>query len=307
MNSISKHQHANSASFYDIAYSSVHDGPGSRVVLFFQGCNAKCVWCHSPHSQPNQSPILFNEALCSQCGRCEQACENFAHQLEESLHHVERRHCQGCGKCVEACPNSFPYRKVGALNLPTETVEVGNLYQRLLPHLQTCSGITLSGGEALLQYQAAYELLALCKQDGIHTAVETSGLLPDKHYQNLQGLVDCWLFGMRFTTNYPEKDHTGKINRSFDQITKYNSEILPRIPVVPGHTDTAWYLNRCLALLERHAIRKVMLNPWNISADHNYRLSGAQLKMKMPSSQQAQQSQKTISDFFKRNAVSLVS
>ena len=263
---------------FDISHYSIYDGRGTRVVVFFQGCSARCIWCHSPHSQYRKNTLLYDAKLCSNCGRCGSVCENNVHRFENNSHKVYRENCIGCGKCVEACPNSYKYRQAGALHLPVIPLSVKSLFEKLQPHLNVTKyeggGITLSGGEALLQQKASKELLIMCKDNHINTAVETSGLLPPKYYKNLEGLVDCWLYGMRFTTNYPVTDHTKTILKSFKIIADYKSEILPRIPVVPGHTDCDWYLQRCFNLLKTYGIHCVFISPWNLSVNHYYDLGG---------------------------------
>ena len=291
---------------FDISYSSVYDGPGTRVVVFFQGCNANCCWCHSPHSQPRFSPLLFNEMHCVYCGRCQVACVHNVHLVKNGQHYINRNNCIRCGKCVEACPNSFSFRQAGALHLATIVCSVQELFQQLLPHLNLVKydgGITLSGGEALLQKEAARELLKLCKQNGFSTAVETSGLLPVEYYQNLDRLVDCWLFGMRFTTNYPQIKHLKAITESFKTISAYNSQILPRIPVVPGHTDSDWYLQKCSEFLQKNQVDYVFINPWNSNVSHYYRLSGLDEPMSMFSAETVADSERKITVHFQERNI----
>lgn len=286
---------------FDIAYNSIFDGPGTRVVVFFQSCNANCVWCHSPHSQKTTSPLLFVEDYCILCKRCESVCDNHVHIFEGLKHSLNRENCKQCGKCIQACPNSSIYKSASVLRLATSKTRVSNLFQHLLPHLKMIKkigGITISGGEALLQKEAVIELLKLCKLHGINTAIETSGLLPVRYYQDLDGLVDYWLFGMRFTTDYPKKKHCELIYNSFEAIKSYGSVILPRIPVVPGHTDTEWYLQKCTELLHRNKIKNVFVSPWNNEADHYYKLSGIAECFTMPSMEMTRESERIIKHHF---------
>jgi len=293
---------------FDISYNSIFDGPGTRVVVFFQSCNANCVWCHSPHSQNTTSPLLFVEDYCILCKRCESVCDNHVHVFEGQMHSLDRENCKQCGKCIQACPNSSFYKSAGVLRLATSKTSVSKLFQYLLPHLKMIKkigGITLSGGEALLQKAAVIELLKLCKLNGINTAIETSGLLPVRYYRNLDGLVDYWLFGMRFTTYYPKKKHSELIYNSFEAIKSYGSQILPRIPVVPGHTDTQWYLQACSELLQRNKIKNVFVSPWNNEADHYYKLSGMAECFTMPSIEMTRISERKIKDFFTDNEIAV--
>ncbi|SHO58022.1 4Fe-4S binding protein [Vibrio quintilis] len=295
-------------SYFDLSFQSVYDGPGVRVVVFMQGCHADCVWCHSPHARPASSPVLFFEQHCTSCHRCEAACPGYVHKFENNRHILNRDNCIQCGKCIEVCPGSSIYKPVSTLSLPTTQMPVGLLFQNISPHLNMIKrfgGITLSGGEALLQKKAVIQLLSLCKAAGIHTAIETSGLLPAKLYRDLDELVDCWLYGMRFTTNYPHNDHSKLIERSVEVIAQYHTDILYRIPVVPGHTDTDWYLDKCLTLLTQYHSDRIFLSPWNVHTSHYYQASGIREKITMPDEAQCRKSEQKIRAFFRHHHIEI--
>jgi pyruvate formate lyase activating enzyme len=295
-----------SIAYFDLSFQSVYDGPGIRVVVFLQACHADCVWCHSPHARPPVAPLLFFEQYCTSCRRCEAVCPHHVHQFTGGRHVLVRDNCTQCGKCIEACPNSSTFRTVSALTLPTTKMPVSRLFHQLLPHLNLLKrfgGITLSGGEALLQKKAVIQLLKLCKAAGVHTAIETSGLLPAHRYRNLEGLVDCWLYGMRFTTDYPHNDHSLLIHRSMAEILHYGSRVLYRIPVVPGHTDTDWYLQKCLAFLTHHQENRIFLSPWNIHTCHYYQASDIEEEIIMPTLEEAEASAQRICAFFQSHQI----
>lgn len=154
---------------FDIAEFSIHDGPGIRTAIFFQGCNAQCDWCHSPHSQLQCAPLLFNPNICVQCKRCEQYCPAHAHSFQDGKHIINRNLCNQCGICIDKCPNSIRGVKGSALHFPTVEVTTHSLFEQIDPYVRlhsTNGGITLSGGEALLQLDAAKEFLQFCKTKG---------------------------------------------------------------------------------------------------------------------------------------------
>lgn len=164
--------------YFNISWLSKTDGSGLRVVLFLQGCSLDCVWCHSPHSQPNKCPLLFFESLCTNCGRCAEVCSNGVHLFNDGKHILQRDACIQCGKCVESCPQSSFYNSANALSLPTKTDDVDTLFSKLKPQLDLFrdkGGITFSGGEPLLQVNALTVLAKKCKEAGINTVLETSG------------------------------------------------------------------------------------------------------------------------------------
>lgn len=293
---------------FDIAYNSNYDGPGKRVVIFFQGCNANCIWCHSPHSQLANSPLLFNESSCKFCRKCELACANNVHKIIGNKHYINRDNCVSCGSCIDACPTSFSYLKTGTLIMPTKIINVDDLFEKLQPYLDMIKkngGITLSGGEALLQKRGVKKLLKLCKNKGINTAVETSGLLPIEYYSNLEHLVDYWLFGVRFTTDYGNNDFSSQINETYKIISKYNSKIILRIPIIPNQTDTDWYLNKCVNFIKSNEIHEIQVNPWNMNFSHYYNLTQIKLEYKEPSAQEADFSKDKVVRYFYKNDIEI--
>lgn len=270
---------------FDIAELSIHDGPGVRTVVYFQGCNAQCDWCHSPQSQPIFSSLIFNSILCGNCGRCVTICEKEVHTFMANSHKIDRDKCNRCGNCVAGCPNSIIGVKGSALHLPTVKTQVDRLFAQIEPYIQLAGeagGVTLSGGEALLQADAVKELLLLCKRAGFHTAIETSGLLPVNIYKSVAPLVDLWLFGMRVITGATHRRHDNTIRKTLKTLVESGAKILPRIPMIPTFFDRDDVLQSIISILTENNINTVCLNKWNIDYDINYTRSNMPLKMTAP-------------------------
>ena len=286
---------------FDIADFSVHDGPGTRTVVYFQTCNARCDWCHSPQSQPFHPPIIFNSNRCCLCRRCAETCRQKAHVFENGVHQINHTGCTHCGRCIEACPNSISGVKGSALHFPVSEIPVNSLFEQIAPYARLCGekgGVTLSGGEALLQLTAAKNLLQACKQNGIHTAVETSGLLPVKAYAEVAPWVDLWLFGMRVVTGKNRIRHDQHIQKILQFLTGNHAEILPRIPMVPGFYDREEVLQPVADMLMRFSINTVCLNGWNRNYDVSYIQSGIPLKMHPPSEAEIRGCEEKITTYF---------
>jgi pyruvate formate lyase activating enzyme len=264
--------------YFNISWISTDDGPGKRVVLFLQKCHLDCAWCHSPHSQGESSPLLYFSNLCLNCGVCIETCPSNAHAIKNNEHTINRDKCRKCGECISTCPVSN--ENGGALALPTKSVNVHSLYHKIQPQLlllKEIGGLTISGGEPLLQVKAVRELLKLCKQDNIHTAVETSGIIPVKDYEKISSLVDCWLLGFRLTTNKEKiDDHLYNI---FSESLSYlanlsNSKIIARIPIIPNHTAFIEYYDKVIKLLKSYKINDIDLLPYNIHTSLYYNACG---------------------------------
>lgn len=254
------------------------DGPGNRVVLFLQGCHLRCPWCHSPHSWELVSPLLWNAARCIGCYRCIEVCEHAVHYIAEGIHQLHRDQCIRCGKCVEACPTSKRGQLAGALALPTQEADPSTVFHMLLPQLDVvreCGGLTISGGEALLQKEAVLELLQLCKQHHIHTALETSLTLPWEMYASVENDVDCWLVGMRDLSvqGYPaEADE--RVSQNVQHLAMSGKEVIVRLPLIHGYTDMPDRITRMIDLMRFGHFDSIELLPCNPDLEHYYVLSG---------------------------------
>jgi pyruvate formate lyase activating enzyme len=286
-------------SIFAISPMSAVDGPGTRVVVFFQGCSVNCAWCHSPHSRPACSPLLFREKDCSMCRKCAAACAGNVHSFINEKHIVQRENCLQCGKCIEACPNSSAYREGGVLSLPTKMMTPPKLMEQVLLHLSLCDGITLSGGEALLQEQTLH-FLKLCKENGVHTCVETSGLLDSGRYERACPFVDLWLFGTRVLTDNNSVFHTEKLMENARLLKNLSKNIIPVIPMVPDVMNREDALSRIILVLETIDAAEIQLNPWNRSYDLYYAFSGIKCAFSRPSDEKIKICETEIRDFFKK-------
>lgn len=262
--------------YFDVAWLSHGDGPGHRVVLFLQGCHLRCPWCHSPHSQPSESPLLFFAARCLRCGRCQQVCPQAVHRVDTERHDLQRQRCQRCGKCVDACPLSSRDRLCGALALPTRAVTVAALWDILYPQLDLLrhvGGLTVGGGEPLLQLHALKELLRSCREAGIHTAVETCGALSREHLQEIAGLVDCWLFGYRPTPFYVPPD-ADVVQANLAIVGATGTRVIVRTPVIAGITDLPESLERIALTMRACGLTEIELLPCHRGTSHYYCAAG---------------------------------
>ncbi|ACM21600.1 glycyl radical enzyme-activating radical SAM domain iron-sulfur cluster-binding oxidoreductase [Geotalea daltonii FRC-32] len=264
--------------YFAIEWLSKHDGPGARVVVFLQGCHFACPWCHSPHSSFEWSPILFFKNLCLSCNRCQEVCpEGLRGALPTKTADISAR-CRRCGACVVACPASRPGGMASALVLPTQEATPETLFATIQPQLEMVrkiGGLTLSGGEALLQGEAVAHLLRLARDAGFHTTVETSGLLPLACYQSIAALVDCWLFGLR--SDIPgakAADRFGMRGSNLHYLASLPSRIVVRKPLVAGYTDTEEEIEVTIDVMKECGVSEIQLLPLNPHSGHYYSALG---------------------------------
>ena len=233
------------------------------------------------------------------CGRCGTACSRNVHSFKNGKHIVQRENCLRCGKCIEACPNSSAYKEGGVLSLPAKMMTPWSLLEKVLPPLSLCDGITLSGGEALLQEQTLH-FLRLCKENGVHTCVETSGLLDSGFYEPACPFVDLWLFGTRVLTDNNSVFHTEKLMENARLLKRSSKNIIPVVPMVPDVMNREDALSQIISVLQTIEADEIQLNPWNRSYDLYYAFSGIKCAFSRPSDEKIAICEKEIRDFFKK-------
>lgn len=264
--------------FVDVSWNSGVDGPGRRVVVYLRGCPLDCPWCHSPHTRSFTPTLLFFSERCRLCGRCQAVCSAGVHRVEANAHLLDRSRCVACGACVRGCPVSAgASHRAGALRLTDERLPADALFRWLAPHLQLLGdlgGLTVSGGEPLAQAEAVAALLRRCRDAGVHTAVETSGIGSASAVESLLELVDCWLFGLRpLPVDHGAAGRVGRPDRVAATLRRLveapgRRRILIRLPLIPGHTDSPPTWARIAETMAGLGLRELQVLPFNPDAGH---------------------------------------
>ncbi|MBO5454271.1 MAG: glycyl-radical enzyme activating protein [Clostridia bacterium] len=222
----------------DIKRFAVHDGDGIRTTVFFKGCPLKCVWCHNPESIDFKPQVAYYENKCIDCGECVSVCPSGAHKFTQEGHIFERDLCVACGKCEKACLGE-------ALKFYGKEMTVDELLPLLLEdkdfYKTSGGGVTLSGGECLMQADFCAELLQMLKKEGINTAVDTCGYVPKESIDKVLPYTDTFLYDIKAIDENVHIKCTGKSNRLILENIKYidslDKSIEVRIPYVPNYND----------------------------------------------------------------------
>jgi len=268
---------ASSGLVTNIQRFSIHDGPGIRTTVFLKGCNLRCFWCHNPETLALRPELQFYPDRCIGCGACLEAWPHGAHVLLDGQRAFRRDLCQGCGTCAETC-----YAQALVLVGKRMTVdEVLAEVLRDLPFYETSGGgVTLSGGEPLLQPQFTRALLQACKAAGVHTTVQTCAATSWAHLRSILAWVDLFLIDIKVLDPVAHRQCTGQSNRrileNIRRLAETSTPLVFRIPVIPGVNDrpeTIAEIARFVSTLRTPALT-VELVPFHRLATDKYRSLG---------------------------------
>lgn len=249
---------------FDIQRFCVNDGPGIRTVVFLKGCPLKCRWCHNPESNSSKRQLSYSAESCAGCRACATVCGSGVHQFEDNRHRVNFERCTGCGKCQAVCPN-------GALGLYGTEKSVDEIMEILLKdkkyYDQSGGGITISGGEPMLQFEFACALARSCKEAGLHVCLETSGFAPKEHFIEIRKYVDLFLFDYKVTGKEAHKRLVGVepslILENLKLLLTGGNQVILRCPIVPGYNLSGTHLRRIAELSRLPNVIQVDILPYH--------------------------------------------
>ncbi len=188
---------------FDIKHFAVHDGPGIRQTIFFKGCPLNCWWCHNPESQA-ANPEKFVKI--------------------NKLDGKEFRKKITVGYKI-------------AVNELFKIISGDQVFFE-----ESGGGVTFSGGEPLMQADFLYEIAKLCKQNNIHTCIDTTGYASEKTIKKITEVIDVFLYDIKLIDNELHKKYTGApvtgIIRNLKCLDQNKKNVVLRFPVIPGITNT---------------------------------------------------------------------
>ncbi len=263
-------------SIFDIQASALHDGPGIRTTVFLKGCPLRCHWCCNPESFHREPTLSWNPEKCTGCLSCTAFCESGALSAREGKLVVQHKLCTGCGKCIGECPEEtlklYGYKE--------EVDGIVRLVARDKAYFdRSGGGITLSGGEAMMQVSFSLELLQASKKQGLHTCMETSGYARQEDFAKVLPFTDLFLFDYKASGEERHMELTGKSNKlileNLEFLNRSGANIILRCPLIPGVNDTDKHLEAITRISNTmDQIREVELLPYHNYGEHKWEQTG---------------------------------
>ena len=251
---------------------SLHDGEGIRSTVFFKGCPLNCAWCHNPETWLSKPQLMYNTERCTLCQRCFDSCPNkiiTAKAAETSgaafavVHDFTK--CRACGSCAECCFNDA--KEICGKEYSAS--EVFAIIERDVPfYEQSGGGLTLSGGEAMLQdIEFLEELAKLCQSAGISLSIDTCGFVPFDKFQKMLPYTDVFLYDIKIMDSARHKEFTGSDNslilENLKKLSDSGAKIHIRLPMIEGVNCDDENISALIEFLREINVYKVSLLPYH--------------------------------------------
>jgi pyruvate formate lyase activating enzyme len=257
---------------FDIKRFAIDDGPGIRTTIFLKGCALRCKWCHNPDGQISAPELMYRRTRCNGCVECIRICPEKAISQVAGKISINRKSCTLCGRCCQECPTealAIVGRKLSLKELLKE------IDKDLMFYDESKGGVTVSGGEPLLQLDFLNAILEECKKRKIHTVVDTCGYARQEDMDRIDDNVDLFLYDVKIMDEKKHRKYTGVSNnlilKNLQTLAEKGSNILVRFPIIPEINDDQDNIRRTAEFMVSCRIKNINLLPYHRSGIEKYR------------------------------------
>lgn len=285
---------------FNIQKFSLHDGPGIRTTVFMKGCSLACKWCSNPESINRNQEIMTHNVRCIACGKCAAACLIGAIAFTDKHREIDWEKCNNCLECARVCPAK-------AIELIGHYMTVEEVMKKVEAdrtfYENSNGGMTVSGGEPLVQPKFVTELFKKCREKGIHTTLDTTSNALWQNIESVLEYVDLVLQDIKHMDTGMHKKGTGVGNELILENAKKiakRKRIWIRIPLIPGFNDSEVNIKKVAEFASDIGAEKVSVLPYHELGSSKYPAMGQVYPMqgtKPPEKKVMERIRKTIESY----------
>ncbi len=258
----------NKGLIFDVQRFSLNDGPGIRTTIFLKGCGLKCSWCHNPESIYLKKQLKHEPNKCKLCKKC--VNENEGIKIVDNSLEIDFKKHNNSYYLVDTC-------KYGAYSIVGEEYSVEELMKIVKKddnyYADSNGGVTLSGGEAMLQYEFIKELSIELKKQNYNVCLDISGNNNIEKIKDIEQNIDYFLMDFKLSDNSLMEKYVGK-SIDIESILKIipSNKIILRCPIIPGLNDNEEHFKNIKYYQEKYKIPKVDILPYhNMRKKQNFK------------------------------------